>query len=196
MKRIKSWQSVCLLVIVFVVAAHPLLFAANDEGRQSITENAPLPWFTYTPSDPKPGELVTFDASPSEGEGGILSYQWDTTEDGRNDRAGSRIRTVFNEAGKYDITLTVHDGLGRVAKVTRQIHVGSPGGVKLSLKTDPPGLTVYIDGERQGQTPLEITVEPGQRKLRLRHYWLSDWETTLDLRNVKSLALDLVLGDG
>lgn len=196
MTTTRCWKSICLVVIVLIGTWSMPLFAAQDGVIQSITEDAPLPWFTFSPSDPKPGDLVTLDASPSQGEGGILSYQWDTTGDGRNDRAGARIRTVFHEAGTYEVTLTVHDGLGRVAKVTRRIHVGSPRGVLLMLRTEPRGLDVYIDGEWKGQTPLEVVVQPGMRKLRLKHYWLSDWETILDLRSVRSLSLDLAFGDG
>lgn len=185
-----------LLIAVIVAVALTSLpaYAGVDEGIEamgSMIEDMPVPWFTFTPAEPKPGELITLDASRSQGEGGILSYQWDVTGDGRTDRAGVQVRTTFDEPGVYDVTLTVHDGLGRAATLTRRIRVGSPGGVVVSIKTDPPGFIVFIDGVRRGQTPVELVVEPGFRLLRLRHYWLSDWQTTLDLRNVKSLGLDL-----
>lgn len=179
------------MAVVIVIACHQALFA--QAGGESATDG-PQAWFTFTPAAPKPGELITFDAAPSAGQGGIISYQWDTTGMGGHDRAGSLIRRSFPSAGVYPVTLTVHDALGRVGQVTRAVRVGEQG-VLLTIETIPPGLTVYIDGERRGATPIELHVEPGERLLRLRHYWRGNWEVTLDLRDVQSLALELALWD-
>lgn len=193
----KSGQRMFSFVIAAFVVCTLQVFAlaAADGEEQSITDDAPRAWFTFSPSAPKPGELITFDATPSQGESTIISYQWDTTGDGAQDRAGTHIRTSFPQAGAYPVTLTLHDALGRVAKMTRIVRVGTDGNTTLVIHSEPSGLTVYIDGVRQGQTPLELQVEPGIRNVVLRHYWLSDWETTLDLRHVSQLSLDVVLHD-
>lgn len=189
------------LFLALVVAVYPSgvavaqsLGPSVDGERHSITDDAPWAWFTISPENPRPGQLITFDASSSTGEGGILSYQWDTTGDGKNDRAGAVIRRSYPNEGPYPVTLTVHDGLGRVATLTRVVHVGDVSGVDLSIVTDPPGITVLIDGRRRGETPLELSVEAAKHHVQLRHYWLGEWEFDLDLRNVRYFGLDLVLG--
>lgn len=190
--RVRGIQWVVCLMAIVVIGWHPVLFAQDDGDRASITEDGPQAWFTFSPVAPKPGELITFNAAPSSGDVGLISFQWETTGDGGHDRVGSMMRRSFADAGEYPVTLTVHDALGRIGRVTRVIQVGEQG-VNLSIETKPSELTVYIDGERRGQTPIELRVEPGERSLRLRHYWRGTWEVMLDLRHVQSLTLELSL---
>ncbi len=192
MKSFRTTVLLGLLASACLIAGSPTLGASEDGARSSITADAPTARFSFSPFEPEPGQLITFDASASEGEGGIISYQWDTTGDGSHDRAGKVIRRSYEEAGEYPVTLIVHDATGRVSKVTRVVRVGIQG-AWLSITTDPPGLTVYLDGERMGVTPIELVVEPGERHLRLRHYWRGEWETAVDMSEVRSLALELVL---
>src|SRR5690625_3328402 len=134
--------------MTMVIAVALLSVLARAEGVHALTHTptAPAAWFVFSPMLPEPGQMVQLDASASEGEGGIASYQWDTTGDGFFDRAGQQVSVSFPNAGRYPVTLKVHDRLGRSATVTRIIQVGT-GGVHLSIRSHPSDLTVYIDGE-------------------------------------------------
>src|SRR5690625_4876495 len=94
------WSHTGLYTVLIVVLLSFCVLGATEGLRETITDEAPLPWFTFSPANPKPGELITFDASHSVGEGGILSYQWDTSNDGHLDRAGRQIRTSFSKIGE------------------------------------------------------------------------------------------------
>src|SRR3989454_200546 len=66
--------------------------------------------FTYAPTAPRAGDLVTFDASSSTDDHGIVQYTW-AFGDGQTS-AGQVVIHAYAAAGTYDVTLTVRDGDG------------------------------------------------------------------------------------
>jgi PKD repeat protein len=90
-------------------------FLNNTEPTNTATlildNTPPVASFTWTPSIPKVGETVTFDASTSTSNGvTIVSYEWDF---GDGEHATGKIVThTYTTAGTYTITLNVTDSLG------------------------------------------------------------------------------------
>ena len=74
----------------------------------TVSSAVPSASFTYTPSDPVAGEVITFDGSDSSDPAGLdLTYSWDTDGDGTEDYAGETIDLYFNTVNDYEVTLTV-----------------------------------------------------------------------------------------
>ena len=86
--------------------------------------------FTFSPSNPRVGTTISFNASGSKGEGTnpITSYAWNfgctapatcTSATG----SGVTITNVYNTTFTYNVTLTVTDNKGNTATITRSITV-------------------------------------------------------------------------
>lgn len=85
---------------------------------------APIPRFSFTPSAPKAGESVFFNASASTDEGGaIVRYEWNYG-DGTTG-VGVTETHDFVSAGTYFVTLTVTDNDGKRSSTTRLITVSA-----------------------------------------------------------------------
>ena len=83
-----------------------------DTESQNITVHAPpVANFTYSPSDPKVDETVTFNASASyDPDGTIVSYEWDFG-DGAAD-TGMVVPHTYSTGGVHPVALTVTDDTG------------------------------------------------------------------------------------
>ena len=93
----------------------------------------PVASFSWSPSTPEVGELVTFDASASLPVGGeIVSYEWDFGDG--NHATGEIVTHAYDSAGTYTVTLIVTDSEGLWDVEQKQIEVKAP----------PPPLTVSI----------------------------------------------------
>ncbi|RLE28587.1 hypothetical protein DRJ54_06245, partial [Candidatus Acetothermia bacterium] len=87
----------------------------------------PVAQFTYSPTNPQPGQWIQFDASAShDPDGTIASYQWDFDADGAFDTTGQLVYYRFMTAGSYPVTLRVTDDDGASNQVTQTIVVTSP----------------------------------------------------------------------
>ncbi|AOW14720.1 hypothetical protein LPB72_04830 [Hydrogenophaga crassostreae] len=92
----------------------------------SLSGCIPIPIIEYSPSEPEAGETVTFD-----GVGTIVSnvpedtvaasYRWDFG-DGKKG-SGSAPTHVYENAGAYQVTLTVVDSAGRVGESQETVTV-------------------------------------------------------------------------
>jgi PKD repeat protein len=90
------------------------------------TNRPPTASFSFSPSSPTVGEVVTFDASGSrDPDGRITGYRWDFNNDGRADATGVRVTHTFSAAGSYRVTLTVTDDDGLSNSTTRTVEVRS-----------------------------------------------------------------------
>jgi hypothetical protein len=90
--------------------------------------------FTFSPTQPDPGQPVNFDASGSSSpHGDIISYYWQFG-DGFSIEGGQYIQVAHNyrEAGRYTVTLTILDAMGNTETATDQIPV-------FVTATPPPG---------------------------------------------------------
>jgi len=123
---------------------------SNVASRTTLQNQPPVASFTYSPTKPKSGEQVTFDASASydpDLEGEIVSYKWDfgdgTASEG--EIVNHRFRGAQNEPKTYTVTLTVEDNDGAtdtetisvtVEPLTKLVDVGSGYfGVSCWMKT-------------------------------------------------------------
>jgi PKD repeat protein len=83
----------------------------------------PVANFSYYPSPPFAGDLITFNASPSnDPDGDIVSYEWDFG-DGES-AVGEIVQHSYLSKGSYNVTLTVrdNDGIKETKTVPIQIH--------------------------------------------------------------------------
>jgi PKD repeat protein len=86
----------------------------------------PTARFTFSPTEPLPGQQVNFNAASSVAAPGrqIVSYEWDFGDGG----TGSGVRTsrTYTVAGIYTITLTVRDDVGRTNTTSQTVPVKVP----------------------------------------------------------------------
>lgn len=108
----------------------------------------PVASFTFSPTNPSPGENVTFNAAgSSDPDGTIVSYAWNFG-DGTTG-TGVNVTKAYAAAGTYTVTLTVTDNVGATGTTTRSITVGTPPPPPPSLPgmpvIDKPGIYVWGD---------------------------------------------------
>ena len=85
---------------------------------------SPIAGFTFSPENPKVGEVVTFDGSPSsDADGRVDFYEWDFDSDGNPDATGMTVTHVFTEGGSRAVTLKVTDNDGVTGFITKTIPV-------------------------------------------------------------------------
>lgn len=130
----------------------------DTETKQITVENAPVADFTWDPYLPRRGETVTFDASISSPDGGvIIGYTWDFGDGTPIAEENDPVTThVYAAAGEYLITLNVTDSEGRWDTETKQITV-APIYYYLEVKTDPEGIAT-IPGENWYNEGSEVTL--------------------------------------
>ena len=100
---------------------------------------APKPAFFFSPTQPREGDTVSFDASGSTDDGQIVSYQW-SFGDGESG-TGVRASHTYEASGQYAVVLTVTDDRGNTASTTPVPIVVQPTGDPLAAfavsPTDP-----------------------------------------------------------
>lgn len=119
-----------------------------DTQSQMITvENAPIADFWWAPYYPQRDESVTFDASVSSPDGGvIISYAWDFGDGTPIVEETDPITThSYTATGDYTVTLNVTDSEGRWDTESKIITVVARR-YYLDVKTDPADI-VAISGE-------------------------------------------------
>jgi hypothetical protein len=93
------------------------------DGIIKITK-APIASFTHSPSFPKPGETVTFNATSSTPNGGIIvSYHWDFGDGNITATTDPIITHTYAFSGLYNVTLTITDSEGLTDSTWKTIYV-------------------------------------------------------------------------
>ena len=97
-----------------IVVNGAVYFASGDEFYKLVEDpnTPPTASFGYTPETPMTNEPVTFDATDSSDDAGIVDYLWDFTGDGTHDKDGPIVEHVFVESGTREVELTVVDEFG------------------------------------------------------------------------------------
>jgi len=86
------------------------------------TNENPTASFVYSPTNPKVGERVYFNAAESsDSDGTIVSYKWDFG-DGRSG-SGQKTNHRYNQAGTFSAVLVVEDDSGNQASTSQTITV-------------------------------------------------------------------------
>ncbi len=107
----------------------------DDNGMTTTTtavvtvEHAPTPMFQYSPSNPDPGETITFNASnSSDPNGTIKTYEWDWTSNNTYESTGRTATHSYSSEGNYTVTLRVTDNAGVTNTTTSIIQITSEEG--------------------------------------------------------------------
>jgi PKD repeat protein len=127
----------------FATAALPVTVRWNDQQPPPPAPNpddtrAPNASFIYSPSEPRPGQVITFASTstdPGAG-GGIAQESWDLNGDGLFGDAVGRTATASFPAGAFSVSLRVTDRAGNQSAYTQSIDVVSDtlaahGGLRL-----------------------------------------------------------------
>lgn len=86
-----------------------IILAASTKG-QITSPQGPAASFTYSPSAPMPGDIITFDASSSYAPSGtIVSYTWDFGDGTVVTVTGPTVTHSYTIDGTYTVQLTVVD---------------------------------------------------------------------------------------
>ncbi len=94
----------------------------NDSSTVAVRLDAPpVASFTFSPGSPLVGTVVTFDASASTDDVGIVSYAWDFG--GGSTGTGSITTHAFGTATSHTVRLTVTDARGGTGTTTRTVVV-------------------------------------------------------------------------
>jgi PKD repeat protein len=96
--------------------------SSNERNLEIKKNSPPIARFSMTPEN---GDTVTtfrFNASRSEDpDGRITDYRWSFGDGARAN--GHEVTHVFEEAGRFDVELTVEDNKGEIARLEREVEV-------------------------------------------------------------------------
>jgi len=119
-----SWNSsVAKTGSLYHVVAYVLFDQWKTEDLKEVfsTNAMPTAKFSYTPSDPKVGTEIKFDASMSTDEDGkIVKYKWDFGDNSDYAPTTSVVTYKYNTYGVFNVTLTIDDnenGTGTTSKI-------------------------------------------------------------------------------
>ena len=109
--------------------------------------------FTYSPSSPISGQLVTFTGS---GTGGISPYTFSWNFGDGSTSTGQSPTHTYSSAGTYTARLNITDTLGTTATTSKSITIAAPGALTASFTFSPTvpvsGQTVTFTGSATGGT--------------------------------------------
>ena len=92
----------------------------------AVVNQPPVARFTFTPTAPRPGDWIRFDAgASSDPDGTITSFQWDFQNDGVFDASGPIVFHQYSVAGTYTVRLVVTDNLGAIGMAVQPITVAA-----------------------------------------------------------------------
>ncbi len=120
---------------------------ATGIATKTITVGAPanqppVADFSYSPTHPDPGQVVSFDASAShDPDGSIVEYRW-SFGDGAT-ASGATVTHSYASAGSYTVELTVRDNSGATDTKTATIQVGTSSSLPGMPVIDKPGIYVW-----------------------------------------------------
>jgi len=109
----------------------------------------PVASFSYTPTPPKIGDLVTFTSDSWDGDGYIINHEWEFG-DGNTRRKSSVVNNIYYRYGIYNVTLTVTDNnRARSSKSTKLI-------IGLNITSHKNGEEVDPSINVSGKYPLSL----------------------------------------
>jgi len=112
------------------VSTTPTSFATGDPPPPPPppppTNQPPTARFSFTPTSPAPGDLVSFDGTASsDPDGSIVSYSW-TFGNGNGAGGSPLVANRYEQAGMYTVTLVVEDNSGAKAETSATVVVLPP----------------------------------------------------------------------
>ncbi|MDP3052530.1 MAG: lamin tail domain-containing protein [bacterium] len=82
---------------------------------------APDASFSYSPQNPKVGDVITFNAASSTDDGQIISYQWDFGDNATSSATTTTTIHTYFQAGDYQVGLVVFDDQNTSSTATSTI---------------------------------------------------------------------------
>jgi hypothetical protein len=133
-------------------------FSPNEEidaltAAYGDTIHYPHAAFTWTPSDPRPGDTILFNASTSyDYDGHITLYEWDWNNDGVYEESHTTQTTThaWDNPGSYQVTLRVTDNASLTGIISHLIEV-----------VNQPPVTPIISGPNNGLVNYNYTFSIG-----------------------------------
>lgn len=101
----------------------------------------PVANFTYTPAEPKIGDLIDFTDTSTDPDGTIISWWWDFGDHYYSDLQNPI--HIYYTVGTYDVTLTVTDDKGLTDSITVSLIVTSPSEEVESLIDDIEAMDLH-----------------------------------------------------
>ncbi len=95
--------------------------------------------------------------------------------------APGRHRIEVKKAGYRPYQATVRLAPGERVQVFARLAPEVPNG-RLSVRSEPPGASVYLNGTYRGRTPITLEVAPGAHDLRLALPGYRDYRTRVEVR--------------
>lgn len=106
------------------------LWAADSDGqlyesqaRVHVQEPGAVADFDVETDTPQRGEEVAFDASGSHADADIVSYEWDFGDGETIETSESTVEHTYEDAGDYQVELTITDAEGNTDSTTRTVTV-------------------------------------------------------------------------
>jgi PKD repeat protein len=115
------------IYVVTVTATDDLGQSASASASVTVGGGATAS-FTFSPTNPEPGDAVQFNGSPSTAAGGatISQYAWDFGDGTTETRNEPTTSHVYGVARTYVVRLTVTDSAGRTGTTTQTVDVTLP----------------------------------------------------------------------
>ncbi|MCK4581620.1 MAG: PKD domain-containing protein, partial [Dehalococcoidia bacterium] len=101
----------------------------------------PIADFTSTPTEPRVGDVVSFDgSSSSDGDGRVDFYEWDFDSDGIVNVTGMSVNHVFTTGGSQSVTLKVtdNDGVTDYIAKTVSVRINAPPAADFTYSPETP----------------------------------------------------------
>jgi len=113
--------------VVTVTATDDLGQSASASASVTVGGGATAS-FTFSPTNPEPGDTVNFNGSPSTAAGGatITQYVWDFGDGATETKTEPTTSHAYGVAREYVVRLTVTDSAGRTGTTTQNVAVTEP----------------------------------------------------------------------
>jgi len=98
----------------------------SDSVTVYVKHQDPNAGFSYSPSDPLPGETVAFTSTVSDPDGFVTDVKWDFDDDGAYEKTGLVPDYTFDSAGDKSVAQKVIDDEGDVDYEFKTISVNAP----------------------------------------------------------------------
>ncbi len=134
--------------------------ASSTTRTVTVTNAPPTASFTFTPTAPKLGQLVTFSAGgSSDPDGTVTMFEWDFNEDGITDATGATATRSFSIVGARPVTLCVTDDKGAKSCSTRVVPVqGTPPVASFTFTPATPYTGQVVTFSASGSTDPDGTI--------------------------------------
>lgn len=122
------------------------IIVTDGNGGDGDDDNPPQSEFTWSPSNPDAGEVVSFTSTSTDPDNDIVSYSWSFGDS--STAQGSTVQHTYSQGGTYSVQLQVEDSNGNTDTDSRQITVGEePGACAVSVGELQLGDTIISQGE-------------------------------------------------